>query len=146
MAGAQQTKFEWRGNDIVAAVHRAAARGVVALGETIVSEAKQRVHRLTGTLSRSIHSAPDNYQGGSDYDDARDPEHGGSGRDLAAGAVIGELPTWVTESQAVVLVGSWIPYACVEEGRHPYMQPAIEAAMGRALGVFQQAFREEGLA
>jgi hypothetical protein len=77
--------------------------------------------------------------GTGDYEQAKEA-------DLAAGAAVAQLPTWVGKNKAVILVGSWIPYACVEEGRHPYMAPAIEVAMGRVLGVFQQAFREEGLA
>ena len=136
---AELTKFVWKGDELVVAVHRAVARSMVALGETVSSEAKQRVHRLTGTLSRSIHAAPDNYMGTGDYEQAKEA-------DLAAGAAVAQLPTWVGQNKAVILVGSWIPYACVEEGRHPYMAPAIEVAMGRVLGVFQQAFREEGLA
>jgi hypothetical protein len=135
---ADMTKFTWEGEQITVKVRRAIGRGSVALAETIVSEAKQRVHRLTGTLSRSIHSAPDAYMGEGDHESAK------AGEELG-GALVTSLPTWVSPGQAVILVGSWIPYACVEESRHPYMAPAVEAALGRAADIFAQAFREEGL-
>jgi len=134
------TRFEWYGDDILGSCRRAAARGTIALAETVVSSAKDRVHRLTGTLSRSIHAAPDGYEGAGDQPQAE------GGADLS-GASYAELPTWVGEDQAVILVGSWIAYACVEESRHPYMAPALEAVMGSvAEDIFQQAFAEEGLA
>lgn len=137
---AKMVRYEWYGDDILSSCKRAVGRASVALAETVVYEAKDRVHRLTGTLSRSIHAAPDGHEGSGDHPRAEGGEN-------LQGSVTAELPTWVGENQAVILVGSWIPYACVEESRHPYMAPALEAVMGSvAEEIFQQAFAEEELA
>lgn len=142
---AAQAGFTWDGAEAKAKARRAVNRAMVALGARTTSGAKQRVHRLTGTLSRSIHEAPPDYatQATGDLKAAQDAAHGGQEQDLA-GSEMAKLPVWDEHSEAAMEVGSYLPYACVEEARHPYLAPALDEAMASAEATFKQAFAEEG--
>lgn len=140
MIGNSGFRMNWKGDDVKRRAHRAIERGMIATAETAVSEAKQRVHRLTGTLSRSIHAAPAQYNGEHDHRRARII-------DLAEdGGIAQGLPTWRDDS-AIIWVGSWLPYAFVEEvvRKHTYLGPAFDLAKARAVEKFRMAFAQEGL-
>lgn len=133
--------FEWNGANFIEAMHTAVSRAQIAVGSLAVSEQKAVVHRLTGTLARSIHIAPKDYVGESDQAKAA------AGLDLqtdGGGAAFYNLPTWVGDD-AYLEEGSWIDYACVENNRHPYMAAGMDLAISRARAIYQQAFAEEGI-
>lgn len=129
--------FEWHGDDIQDRMKRATGRAVVAIGENISMEAKQIVHVVTGTLRRSIHTAPRYYGGGSD-------ESAAATADLSNVGVEGVS---FEGAAALIEVGSWLSYASVEEVNrgHTYIEPAVELVRSRANQIFEQAVREEGL-
>ena len=148
----------WRQAEVLQASRRASSRALVGRAERVVSEAKQRVHRLTGTLSRSTHSAPVGYADASDFTRARgaasiqpgrNPAYPGrqvftNGQDLqqAMPANVGMI-TWAGDV-GEIWAGSFIRYADIEEGRHPWLHPAFEAAERDNGELLRQAFREEG--
>jgi hypothetical protein len=136
--------LNWKGAEIKSKVKRAVSRSMIAWAETAVYNMKTRVHRLTGTLSRSIHAAPRDYQGSGDEGSAASPPKG-SAMTLPA---MGEIPQWVGDG-AVVRVGSWISYAKYENDRggdHQFLEPAVEAATSGYHAQLEQAMREEGFA
>lgn len=137
--GSGQPEFVWTGAEVKTAGRRAVNRTMVALGARTSSGAKQRVHRLTGTLSRSIHEAPPDYatQSAGDHEAAKTTD--------LAGSATAKLPVWDDKGEAALEVGSYLPYACVEEARHPFLAPALDEAMAGAEETFRQAFAEEGL-
>lgn len=118
---------EWKGDRIKERFQRAIARGTIGVGEQISVRAKSTVHVISGDLRRSIHTAK-HHTGGeqrANQQDALTPD--GTG--------------------ALVDVGSWLDYACVEEnrgGEHSYMMPAIETVRGTAAVTYQAAFKQEG--
>lgn len=117
----------WHGDEIQARAERAVGRAIIGNAELHAANASANVHRISGNLSRSIHAAKTN--------------------------TIGEIPADqqnIIERPHVrmVEVGSWLPYACVEENRggsHSYMQPAHEWAWPLFGNQLKRAFREEGL-
>jgi len=118
-------RVKWHGDEVKARFRRAVARGTLGIAERISAAAKRNVHVVTGTLRRSIHTA------------------------MADGT--GVIPATAENvkrpnSGALVEVGSWIAYACVEEvGRqHRYMQPSLEMVAPTAVATMMAAFAEEG--
>lgn len=130
---------EWHGMELSARVHRASARAILKIGETVAANTKRVTHVQFGTLRRSVHVAPAGYDGANDERMAR------SG-DLQTGM------TWIDRGQAganpVVEVGSWLPYACAEWiGRgHPGVTQGLEMVRGaEADAIVFGAFKSEGL-
>lgn len=125
MATDVHVDYEWKGDDILRRGKRAVARGTIAIAENIGGHAKRNAHVISGDLRRSIHVAAHN--------------SGGLGRATAQAAA--------THDGALVDVGSWLDYACVEEvGRgHRYMQPAVEEGRTTAHLTMRAAFAAEGL-
>ena len=117
--------YEWHGDEIKARAERAIARGTIAIGETVASHGKRNVHVISGDLRRSIHTAKS-----------------GTG-----GMVRASVQAVKTRDGAMLDVGSWLDYACVEEvGRgHAYMTPAMEQSRGTAWLSMRAAFAAEGL-
>lgn len=105
-------KFEWKGAEYKVKVAAKAAELLLRWGDMVAAEAKSTVHRVTGTLSRSIAT----------FAEARDtaaeerPDIGSLAKELEHA------------DKATILVGSKLPYACVEENRHPYLGPAVSKA------------------
>lgn len=128
--------FVWHGAIIALRVRRALGRGLIGIGEKTSVIAKGNAHVLTGNMRRSIHTAEMNYNGAGD-------EQASAGGDIPNVQVPTNLGgDWVLE------VGSWMPYACVEEcGRgHRFVGPAVEAMTGGpSYKIMKQAFKEEGL-
>jgi hypothetical protein len=99
-------------------------RGTIAIGEAVVTFATQYAHVISGDLRRSIHAA----------------------KVGSLGMIAVNAETAKDKNGALLDVGSWLDYACVEEtGRmHQYMHPAIEQARGYATHIMATAFKAEG--
>lgn len=127
---------QWNGAIIALRVRRALGRGLIGIGEATSRLAKENAHVISGDLRRSIHTAEMFYSGAADEEAAK----GGDIPNI-------QVPTPV-DSDWVLEVGSWLPYACVEEsGRgHRFVGPAVEQMQGaRSIKIMRQAFKEEGL-
>lgn len=136
--------FVWRGEEVKDKVRRATGRACVAWAENVVAGAKATpVHRLTGTLSRSLHSAGRNYSGKSDKRAAM------VGALPAGGVASGKpLPDWGGGDVAYIEAGSWIDYAIYEYARggsHDFITAANKAANSRFPGLMRKAIAEEGM-
>ena len=156
---------DWDGDELLARVSRAIGRADIAIAERIGWTAKEIVHVESGTLRRSIHAAPAGEFHGNDEVEAHgvgpEPHHErgvylsgipGStrGADLMDTRSMLLHPEDATAGHpliAVMEVGSWVAYACVEEtGRHHYyMHPAYEMVAPTGWETIAQAFAEEGL-
>lgn len=119
-----KAEFTWKGGEIQLRAHRAMARGTIGVGSAVVNFAQQYVDVISGDLRRSIHAA----------------------RIHSLGTVLANPENVKDKVGALLEVGSWLDYACVEEtGRmHKYMEPAIEQARGYAGHIMQNAFKQEG--
>ena len=141
--GSGRKTFVWNGEEIKDKVRRATGRACVAWAENVVSGSKQAAHRLTGTLSRSLHSAGRNYRGGSDERAAR------AGSLPAGGTGSGKsLPDWGGGDTAYIEAGSWISYAIYEYARggsHDFLTAANEASNSRFPDMMRRAMAEERL-
>lgn len=135
-------KMVWTGDEVVVAARRALGRGIIAIGENVSVRGKEHAHVISGTMRRSIHVA------------LPSDDHSGDEDAAAGGLDLGEtIRPQRPDQQAggmkqVIEVGSWVPYACVEEvGRnHQFMTPAVQEVQGaRSAAIMYQAFREEGL-
>lgn len=112
-------KMDWRGAKVGDKAGRAAKRAGIWWGETVVSKAKQRVHRLTGTLSRSLHF--------------RGPQEAGDKFTVEAGSV-----DWFTR----------LPYGLYEYrrgGSHDFLTGPAREATGGLRDALKQALAEEGM-
>jgi hypothetical protein len=130
----------WNGLTLQHKIDRAAGRAIVGIGVLASVETKRVTHKVTGTLSRSVHAAePMEYHESDEVDAA-------GGADLMMDA--GQLHAAKTYVGRVIEVGSWISYACAEwVGRgHPGVTQGLEVSRGvRADNIVKQAFMEEGL-
>lgn len=154
---------EWDGDNLLRKTDRAIGRAAIGIGERVSVRAKEIVHVQSGTLRRSLHTAKAGDFHGDDEQLAhgagpRPPRHPGVYTSGVPGSTAGldlaeardHLLSWeeVEHSHvAVVEVGSWIAYACVEEtGRqHHYILPAVDEVVPTGWETIEQAFREEGL-
>ena len=116
--------FTWNGDEAERRFRRAIGRATIATGEGVSAFGKQFVHVESGDLMRSIHTAVARTLG------EREPNQ------------------WNIQDRdgAVLDVGSWLDYACVEEvGRmHQFMHPAIDAERPFTETRFRVAFKQEG--
>lgn len=122
-------------------INRATGRAIVGIGVRVAVETKEVTHVISGTLKRSVHAAPEGYDGYEIDADALADEG-----DLLF--VLGPPHATQTKFGAVIEVGSWLPYACAEwVGRgHPGVTQGLEMTRGRRADlIVAQAFREEGL-
>jgi hypothetical protein len=130
----------WNGDDLVVKSRRAAGRAIIGIGMQVSVETKRLTHVVEGTLRRSIHAAPAGYDGADD-------EVRAESADLMSG---GNMPEASYRAEgAVIEVGSWLPYACVEWiGRgHPGITQGLESVRGSmADSIVRAAYRQEGLA
>ncbi len=136
-----RTTFVWRGDEVRDKVKRATGRAMVSWSENIISGAKRAVHRLSGTLSRSLHAAGRSYSGAQDERAA----HVGS---LSSGGVVSgaPLPDWGGGASAYIEAGSWISYAIYEYvrgGAHDFITSANDEANSRFPGLMNRAIAEE---
>lgn len=125
--------IRWEGGKRSREVTRACERATLAIAEHVASEAKIRVHRITGTLSRSIHTFNEEYAGQGDEAQAK-------------GSAIQGLKVANTKGGTItVLVGSLISYAKYEERLHPFLTPAFDIALSGAQARFRMAMAQEGI-
>lgn len=131
-------EYQWKGDEITQAVKMAVARAEVAWGVDVAMKAKARAHRLSGTLSRSLHAAPGNY----DKDETKEAQQS------ELPIVVSGTPSWVSEYVATVAAGSWINYALYEMrrgGAHDFLTAPVTEAEGEFEGKLKQALAEEGV-
>ncbi|KKN47438.1 hypothetical protein LCGC14_0662780 [marine sediment metagenome] len=115
-------------------IRSAWVRTAIALGWKGIADMKGRVHRLTGTLSRSIHVSVREEGHGDDLDNAK----GGDIKETIS-------PNW-DEGSYDVLAGSWLPYAGPEAhrgGSHDFFTPAIEVIKRSVQSTYKQALEDE---
>lgn len=127
----------WAAAPVIGKVSRAKERALIAVGERIVSEEKQVVHRDTGTLSRSIHLAQPGYTGPTDQARARSLDLHRKGAIVPLKSKGGDL---------ILLAGTWIDYAQDEidrGGAHDYVTPAVEIAGASSKEALQRALAAE---
>lgn len=117
----------WHGDEIQARGRRATGRAAVAMGEHTSGHMVRHAHVLSGLLRRSIHAAkPDTI--GEVHADERTVRH--------------SQDRWLVE------VGSWVPYACVENNRggdHRFADLGWQSAEPEFPAILRRAWREEGL-
>jgi len=132
--------FSFEVGDLLKRKNRAVAKAQVAMARDMILLAKDIVHVITGTLQRSIHAAPLNYLGEGDYARAI------NGEDLGE-MFIDDFNQFMRGRSVEIEVGSWIPYANIEENvrAHHFLLPAFNAVTAKQEQYYHQAFREEGL-
>lgn len=116
----------WHGDEIVARSRRANGRAIIGMGEQVAGAQARAAHVLSGALRRSVHVAPTETMGELDA------------REYAQ----------VQRDRYAVEVGSWLPYACVENnrgGEHRFADLGWDAARPRFRPTLRQAWAEEGL-
>lgn len=133
----------WLGPVLQARMLVAMGKAVVVMGMTTAAFAKEFAHvgagtAIPGTLRRSIHSVSVNHDGSNDQQNAASADLPNAGLEDVTGQ---------EKFSPMLLVGSWVDYACVEEsGRgHRFIQPAIEQLRGEASAIMLAAFKSEGL-
>jgi len=117
----------WHGDEIEVRGKRATGRAIVGMGESVASEQKQAAHVISGDLRRSVHAARVNTMGAVEADQE----------------TVREGP-----NNFQLEVGSWLPYACVENnhgGDHRFADIGWEAAEPTFDAKLIRAWREEGL-
>lgn len=133
---------EWHGKSLSLKASRAQARAILEIGDEAAHEAKQLAHILSGTMMRSIHTAPENYTGEADYEIAA------TGVDLqdANPATVYNIDLEAASGIGISF-GSWVDYAIIEEEvrGHEFIEPAVFAVRARSNGIMIKHFKIEGL-
>jgi hypothetical protein len=134
--------FVWHGEELKHHVEHALSRAAVGWAQQVVMAAKMIVHRVTGTLSRSLHAAPRDYNGAGDFEQAKT-----TSLDTGAAGAGYELPKW-DNGHAYIAAGSWIQYAAAEfskGGTHDYLSGPVAQANQNFEGLVKKAMGEEGI-
>lgn len=129
----------WNGLVVKDKINRAGGRSIIAISVGAATETKRVTHVLSGTLRRSVHTAPATEFHDNDEDEAL------SGNDLLMDSH--SLRATQTPIGPMMEVGSWISYAAAEWiGRnHPGVEQGVEAMRGAKSDlIVAAAFREEG--
>ncbi len=126
----------WYGPEIAARANRAAGRAIVAIGENVAAETKQVTHVISSTLQKSVHAAPQHYDG-----------HGDQARAETTDLAGHPFTATDTPTGPTVEVGSWIAYAWTEwiTRGHPGVSQGLDLARSSADGIVIAAFKAEGL-
>ena len=117
----------WHGDEIEARANRANGRAIISMGERTAAAMQSVAHVVSGDLKRTIHTARPDTLGviGADEETVRTGTH-----------------DWQLE------VGSWLPYACVENNRggaHRFADIGWEMTRDTFNEALVAAWREEGL-
>jgi hypothetical protein len=123
----------------VARERRANGRAIVGMAVGVAVEMKKMAHVESGDNRRAIHAAAVESMGGREVTEA--------GADFDA-PVADALNARVGETTWSVEVGSWMPYACVENnrgGEHRFADLGWELAHPTFEPKLKRAWREEGL-
>lgn len=141
MTSIRLIRHDWDGKKLTAKATRAQQRAILEIGDEVAREAKELAHVITGTLQRSIHTAPENYQGEDDFEAAY------SGADLQDSNPATVYNIDLEPTGVGISVGSWVDYAIIEEEArgHEFIQPAVEAVRHRADAVMVKHWKMEGL-
>ncbi len=118
---------EWNGEELTRDRRRADARALIGMGTTVGIEMQNAAHVISGDLKRSVHAAKIDTLG-----EVR-----------ASTANVQHAP-----DQFALEVGSWLPYACVEENRggtHRFASLGYDLAKPTFDATMQRAYREEGM-
>lgn len=140
--------FEWNGDALTAEVREKAARGITAMATIAADFAKDlapvgnpeppQYDDHPGTLRRSVTVGAPLESHATDFERAKAGEDLLDEKELSPMAVTSHGAGY---TDIHVEVGSWIPYACVEEVRHPFIYPAVELMKPSAIPVMVEAFR-----
>lgn len=128
----------WHGDEIDARSDRANGRAILGMGEATANAMRVAAHVVSGDLKRSLHVA-------APVGAPHEPELERTGdHPLEATRETAEHrpKEWATE------VGSWMPYACVENnhgGDHRFADIGWQTASPFFDDQLQRAWREEGL-
>lgn len=117
----------WHGDEFVARSKRANARAAIGMGEAASVEMKTAAHEISGDLKRSVHQAR---------------------TDTMGEVHANQTNIEVRENLFRLEVGSWLPYACVENNRggsHRFADIGWQAALPTRWAKLHRAWREEGL-
>lgn len=129
----------WHGPEFIARERRANGRAIVGMAVGVAVEMKKAAHVVSDNLRTSIHAAAVESAGG------RTVTTPGSGID----APLGDMGNARTgETSWSVEVGSWMPYACVENnrgGEHRFADIGWELSQPTFEPKLKRAWREEGL-
>jgi len=129
----------WHGLELEERVQHATGRAIIGIGMAVVVNTKEITHVITGTLRRSTHMAPVDYDGSGD-------ESAAQTQDMSM--LMSSPEVHHDALGASIEVGSWLPYACAEWiGRgHPGITQGVESVRGvRTQRIVAQSFAEEGL-
>jgi hypothetical protein len=129
----------WHGPEFIARERRANGRAIVGMAVAVAVEMKKVAHVQDNQLRPSIHAAAVESMGGRDVTEAGS-DSSAPISDIA-NARIGET-SWAVE------VGSWVPYACVENNRggaHRFADIGWELARPTFDPKLKRAWAEEGL-
>lgn len=121
-----KVKETWHGDEILKRMDRADARAVIGMGNAVAGHMSDAAHAISGDLKKSVHVARRETMG--EIEATQQTVRGGRG--------------------AVIEVGSWLPYACVENsrgGEHRFADIGYQLAEPEFDAVLLQAWKEEGL-
>lgn len=120
-------KRTWHGDEFLARSRRANGRALIGMGEHTAANMSRTAHVLSGDLRRSVHAAKVDTMGAVD---------------ATAETTREKRDVWVLE------VGSWLPYACVENSRggaHRFADIGWQLTRPTFDAKLKRAWREEGL-
>lgn len=120
----------WHGDELIARERRANGRAIVGMAVGAAVEMKKVTHEISGDLKRSVHAAAVDSMGGREVS-AESQENARTGE-----------ASWAVE------VGSWLPYACVENnrgGEHRFADIGWELARPFFDPKLVRAWKDEGL-
>ena len=127
----------WRPQLFKGLMQRGARLAEIELAEATVDEMRSVVHVITGTLKRSLHVAPNTYDGRSDKGRA---QAGEDLRDVARPSMRDRTP---------IQAGSWVDYALYENARggsHAFADLAFAALRSRKDEIIRSAFQRAAVA
>ena len=131
----------WHGDEILARGKRATGRAIVGMAEEVAVQMKHNTHVQFGDLRRSVHAAKVDTMGAVNVTepglDDTTPVSPGAQELSKTGKV-----------RFGVEVGSWMPYACVENNRggaHAFAQIGWDLGVPTFDPKLIRAWREEGL-
>jgi hypothetical protein len=129
----------WHGPEFIARERRANGRAIVGMAVAVAVEMKKVAHVQDNQLRPSIHAAAVESAGG------RLVTAPGSDMDAPLGT---QANARTGDSSWAVEVGSWMPYACVENNRggaHRFADIGWELSHPTFAPKLKRAWREEGL-
>lgn len=132
---------DWHGDEITVRARRANGRAIIGMAEQVAVDMKKAAHvGESGDLRRSIHAAKVNTLG-----EVNVTEPGGESAPVSPGAAAAVKKSKV---KLGVEVGSWLPYACVENNRggsHRFADIGWQLGKATFDTKLKKAWKDEGL-